>query len=169
MESFTGGNVYFYTPHAREFASGVYDDKTGLVKFRNVHWYTNLDHGRRHQPLPLMSMADNLKFNKKIQKNPNSYKKYDNYNAIEVPYTNAIPSDYDGVMGVPISFLDKYNPEQFEILGITDRQNTSGLRTKKYTLEDTPKFNDLNARSVLKISNTYKAVYARILIKHKRK
>ena len=62
-------------------------------------------------------MADNKKFNKQIQKNENSYQKYDNYDAIEVPYTNAIPCDYDGVMGVPISFLDKYNPEQFELVG----------------------------------------------------
>ena len=114
---FSGGNAYFYTPNVREFASGVYDPKTGLVKFRNVHWFTNLDHGRRHQLLKTMTMADNLKFNKKIQNNPNSYKKYDNYDAIEVPYTEAIPSDYDGIMGVPKSFLDKYNPDQFEILG----------------------------------------------------
>ncbi len=71
---------------------------------------------------------------------------------------------YSGVIGVPITFLDKYNPEQFEILGITDRQNTSGLRTKKYTAE-VPKYNDLNARSVLKIGDVYKAVYARVLIR----
>jgi len=114
---FNAGNAYFYTPDAREYASGVLDDKTGLVKFRNCHWFTNLDHGRRHETLPLMTMADNKKFNKQIQKNENSYKKYDNYDAIEVPYTNAIPSDYNSVMGVPISFLDKYNPEQFELLG----------------------------------------------------
>lgn len=84
-------------------------------------WFTNVEHGRRHQPLSLMTMADNKKFNKKIINNQNSYKKYDNYDAIEVPYTDAIPSDYAGVMGVPISFLDKYSPEQFEILGSTQR------------------------------------------------
>ena len=71
-------------------------------------------------------------------------------------------------MCVPITFLDKFNPEQFEILGITDRQNTSGLRTKKYKIEETPRANDLNARSVIKIGNNYKAVYARILIKNKK-
>lgn len=118
---FSGGNAYFYTPNIiREFASGVYDPKTKLVKFRNVHWFTNLDHGRRHEVIPLMTMAENLKFNKNIQKNPDSYKKYDNYDAIEVPYTEAIPSDYDGVMGVPVSFLDRYNPEQFEIIGMAE-------------------------------------------------
>lgn len=89
------------------------------VNMKNVSsiWITNLDHGRRHEPLQLMTMADNLKFNKKLN-GKNAYIEYDNYKAIEVPFTNAIPSDYKGVMGVPISFLDKYNPEQFEILGI---------------------------------------------------
>ena len=85
-------------------------------------WFTNLDHGRRHRPLSLMTMADNLKYSRHKQiKGKKKYEKYDNYDAIEVPYTDAIPSDHDGVMGVPISFLSKYNPEQFEILGATQR------------------------------------------------
>jgi hypothetical protein len=130
---FHAGNAYFFTPDAREYVSGVHDEKTGLVKFRNCHWFTNLDHGRRHQQLPLMTMTDNKKFNKQIQKNENSYQKYDNYDAIEVPFTNAIPSDYDGIMGVPISFLDKYSPEQFEILGATQRGCHDEVPdTKKY-------------------------------------
>ena len=81
-------------------------------------WFTNIQHGRRHEPLKLMTQADNEASNKRIIKNPNSYKSYDNYDAIEVPTTSGIPSDYVGVMGVPISFLDKYCPEQFEILGM---------------------------------------------------
>lgn len=101
-------------------------------------WFTNLDHGRRHQPLPLMTMEDNRRFNTKVQKNESSYLQYDNYDGIEVPYTNAIPSDYDGVMGVPISFLDKHNPDQFEILGTSDNGlvddaiKTSPGLTKKF-------------------------------------
>ena len=79
-------------------------------------WFTNIQHGRRHEPLKLMTQAENEKYNKRIRNNPNSYKKYDNYDAIEVPSTSGMPSDYVGVMGVPISFLDKYCPEQFEIL-----------------------------------------------------
>ncbi|GIW68051.1 MAG: putative adenine-specific methylase [Candidatus Parcubacteria bacterium] len=147
---FSGGNAYFYTPNIREFASGVYDPKTGLVKFRNVHWFTNLDHGRRHEFIPLMTMAENLKFNKKVKKNPNSYKKYDNYDAIEVPYTEAIPSDYKGIMGVPISFLDRYNPEQFEILGLDDhRVQPPNWRGRG------PELNG-------------KTLYRRIIIKHKK-
>ncbi len=94
------------------------------------------------------------------------YYKYDNYDAIEVSRVADIPKDYDGVMGVPITFMDKYNPDQFEILGITDRQNTSGLRTKKYTADDSPKYNDLNARSVLCVNGEYKQMYARILIRN---
>lgn len=87
-----------------------------LARSQSV-WLTNIDHGRRHQPLALMSMADNLRFSKhKELKGKTAYDRYDNYDAIEVPFTDAIPSDYDGVMGVPISFLDKYCPEQFEIL-----------------------------------------------------
>ena len=83
-------------------------------------WFTNLEHGIRREPLHLMTMEDNLKFNKGIINDSNSYQQYDNYKAIEVPKTNGIPSDYTGVMGVPISFLDKFNPEQFEILGTSD-------------------------------------------------
>ncbi len=87
-----------------------------IAEAARSRWFTNLDHGRRHQPLPLMTMADNLKFSKHKEIKEQGYLKYDNYDAIEVPYTDAIPSDYDGVMGVPITFLDKYCPEQFEII-----------------------------------------------------
>ena len=94
----------------------------GVVYLRSPSvWFTNLDHGRRHEKLPLMTMADNIKFNKHKEIQGKEYQKYDNYDAIEVPFTDSIPSDYDGVMGVPISFLDKYSPEQFEILGATQR------------------------------------------------
>ena len=96
-------------------------EKLGYVgdytRLGNSCWFTNIEHGRRHQPLPLMTMADNLKFSKhKDIRGKESYEMYDNYDAIEVPYTDAIPNDYDGVMGVPISYLDKYCPEQFEII-----------------------------------------------------
>lgn len=97
-----------------------------------VCWFTNLDHGRRHQPLSLMTMEENLKYSKhKTIKAKKSYEKYDNYDAIEVSFADAIPSDYDAVMGVPITFLDKYSPEQFEILGSDAYDGTPP--TKKYT------------------------------------
>lgn len=88
-----------------------------IVATNNALWLTNLDHGRRHNPLSLMTMAENEKYSKHKEVKGVGYLKYDNYDAIEVPYTDAIPSDYHGVMGVPISFLDKYNPDQFEIVG----------------------------------------------------
>jgi hypothetical protein len=82
----------------------------------NTCWFTNIDHGRRHEPLKLMTMADNLRFNKKM-KGKTAYTNYFNYDAIEVPNLDLIPSDYYGEMGVPLSFIGKYCPEQFEIVG----------------------------------------------------
>ena len=120
---FPNGNAYFRPHVLNEYAAGVYDAETNLVKFRNCIWLTNVDHGRRHEPLSLMTMADNLRFSKhKELRGKQAYDRYDNYDAIEVPFTDAIPSDYEGVMGVPISFLDKYCPEQFEILGCTESE-----------------------------------------------
>jgi hypothetical protein len=83
-----------------------------------------------------MTMADNLKFSRhKEIKGKNSYIHYENYDAIEVPYTDAIPSDYDGKMGVPISFLDKYCPEQFEIIGQTQGDSGKELGLKPFPRE----------------------------------
>ena len=111
-------------------------------------WFTNIQHGRRHEPLRLMSMKENQKYNKRIIRNLDSYKKYDNYDAIEVPVTAGIPGDYTGVMGVPISFLDKYCPEQFEIVGLD-----------RYTV---PKEALVGGR----VAVEGKPRYARILIRH---
>lgn len=79
--------------------------------------------------------------------------------------TNDIPADFDGPMGVPITFLDKYNPEQFEILGITDRDNNSGLKTRVYTREDGPKYSDMNRRGAVRINGQLKPTYARVFIR----
>ncbi len=130
----------------------------GVVKARaQAIWLTNVEIKKRYEDLYLCEKYT-----------PEKYPIFDNYNAINVNFTKAIPEDYKGIMGVPITFLSKYNPEQFEILGITDRANTSGLRTKKYTADDTPMYNDLNARGVIKTGNTYQAIYPRVLIKNKR-
>lgn len=157
---FAQGNAYFRIPEslAREYAEGVYDEETSIVHFRNVDWFTNIEHGRRHEPLPLMTMDDNLRFNNRIMKNPDAYKTYDNYDAIEVPVTAGIPSDYEGVMGVPISFFDKYSPEQFEILGITE----SNLKGGSGDLWD-------QTSGVKHPLIAGKRKYARIFIKHKTK
>lgn len=105
---FNGGNAYFKTPYSKDFAEGVYNEETGLVKFRNVAWFTNLDIKKRHEDLPLYKKYSF-----------DEYPAYNNYDAINVDKTKEIPYDYKGVMGVPISFLDKFNPKQFDILGIT--------------------------------------------------
>jgi hypothetical protein len=107
--AFHGGNAYFATPYAKEFATGVYNEETGLVKFRNVTWFTNLEIEKRNEKLLLY---------KTYYGNEDEYPKYDNYDAINVDKTKDIPGDYEGVMGVPISFLDKHNPKQFEIVGL---------------------------------------------------
>jgi len=127
--------MYFQVPDDFVYADSYkFERELSGVKVNRVAgvcWFTNLDHGRRHKPLVLMSMANNLKFNKKLK--GKEYQKYDNYDAIEVPYVDAIPSDYDGVMGVPISFLDKYCPYQFDILGSTQRGCHDEVPdTKKY-------------------------------------
>lgn len=114
---FQSGTAYFQSPVKRNYADGVYDDETQLVKFGNVCWFTNIDHGRRHQPIPLMTEADNIKFSKHKEVRGIGYRKYFNFDAIEVPFTDAIPSDFKGLMGVPMSFIEKYSPEQFEIVG----------------------------------------------------
>ncbi|WP_407689712.1 adenine-specific methyltransferase EcoRI family protein [Mycobacterium sp. HUMS_1102779] len=96
------------------------DELHDYTRLGNSCWFTNIDHGRRHEPLQLMSQADNIKFSRHKEVRGVGYPAYDNFPAIEVPFTDAIPSDYDGLMGVPITFLDKYNPDQFEIVGSSE-------------------------------------------------
>ena len=94
-------------------------DKDGNIiqNIMGVIWFTNIDHGRRHEPLPLMTMEDNILYSKHKEIKGKGYVHYENYDAIDVPYADAIPADYDGVMGVPLTFLDRYCPDQFEIIG----------------------------------------------------
>lgn len=123
--SIHSGDRAFYVPDDYPLnASGCGVDAEGrrFIRVKGVRWYTNLDFGQRHEMLLLDTMAHNLKFNKRLRKKLETtygaleYPRFDNYDVIEVPFTECIPSDYDGVMAVPITFLDKYNPEQFEIL-----------------------------------------------------
>lgn len=96
------------------------------TRLGNSCWFTNIDHGRRHTPIRLMTMAENFKHSRhKDVRQRKKYDKYDNIDAIEIPYSDAIPSDYNGIMGVPISFIDKYCPEQFEIIGQMANTNIS--------------------------------------------
>jgi len=116
-------------------------DTEVYTRLGNSCWFTNIQHGRRHSPLTLMSMDENLRTNKRIRNNPHSYTTYDNFDAIEVPVTSGIPSDYTGAMGVPISFLDKYNPDQFEIIKFRHGNDGKDLRYRQVTRElKTPYF-----------------------------
>ncbi|MBQ7711957.1 MAG: adenine-specific methyltransferase EcoRI family protein [Bacteroidales bacterium] len=127
------------------------------AKFGNICWFTNLDHTRRHDTIDLFKPY-----------NPSEYKQYDNYDAIDIPAIANIPCDYDGAMGVPITFLCNYNPDQFEILGITDRGNEYGLKTKEYTKTDTPKYGDLNRRGAIWVNGELKSTFAKLLIRRRR-
>lgn len=132
-QSISSGDREFGVPDSYPLESaGWRIDEEGkkYIRVKGVRWFTNLDHGRRHQPLPLMTKADNKKFSKHKEVKGVGYQKYDNYDAIEVPFTDAIPSDYQGVMGVPISFLDKYSPEQFEIVKFRHGNDDKDLRLK---------------------------------------
>jgi Adenine-specific methyltransferase EcoRI len=175
---FTNGNAFFSSPTPRDYATGVFDEGTGLLKFRNVVWFSTIDHGRRHEPLALMTEAENIKFSRHKGIKDVGYQKYDNYDAIEVPRTESIPSDHEGVMGVPISFLSKYNPDQFEIVGMCENLDVYGLKTKVYSTQEckdaylkkfgVPGTYDLNARSVILKDGLLEKVYSRILIRHKK-
>ena len=159
--------------------------KGDYTRLGNSCWFTNMDHGRRHHPLTVIPLAVHTEFSRHRDIRNVGFQKYDNYDAIEVPYTDAIPSDYEGVMGVPISFLDKYCPEQFEIIGIT--KTWFGLANKTYPEQIQVDKNGketavtkLNDGAVLKLSeepcgetyyrvgsDIYQQVYARLLIRHK--
>lgn len=128
--------VWLGTSSPKEFntPNGTTKKVSGLTR-----WFTNLDHGMRHEELILDTMANNLRFNKRLRKKLTSYgdvkhySKYDNYNAIEVPFMQCIPSDYDGIMGVPVTFFDKYNPEQFEVIGASQRHcHDRMVETRQY-------------------------------------
>lgn len=110
----------FIVPHGYDLygtEARVNEKGQRIVSTNSCLWLTNIEHGKRHQPLSLMTLENNKKFSKHKEVKGIGYKKYDNYDAIDVPFTDAIPSDYEGVMGVPLTFMDKYCPEQFEIVG----------------------------------------------------
>jgi hypothetical protein len=112
--------AHFIAPHYEDTASDA-DHREGMIRISGVVWYTNIDHNKRHEEMILV---------KRYHGNEADYPQYDNYDAIEVSKTQDIPMDYAGVMGVPITFLTKYNPDQFEIIGATESEGTgfsSGL------------------------------------------
>jgi|SRR5690554_2992322 len=159
--------MYFRVPEDFEYAKSYKFEREQngekVNRVPGVCWFTNIDHGRRHQPLPLMTMDDNIKFSKHKQIKGKEYQKYDNYNAIEVPFTSAIPSDFNGAMGVPITFLDKYSPEQFVIINALNRYSI---------FDDDELIINRNENRIgnhmCSINNGERFTYFRIIIKHKK-
>ena len=174
---FKGGAGHFINKFYEDYASAS-DRKEGMIRVSGVHWFTNLEIKKRQEDIIL--------YRKYIEEN---YPKYDNFDAINIDVTKEIPMDYKGYMGVPITFMDKYNPEQFEIIAlgivgsidftcnkkmeIFNKQgeltgkytfNAKGTLYKKYNpkIDKTPSFKDC------KTGELYKSIYARIIIKNKR-
>jgi hypothetical protein len=160
---FKGNAGHFINEHYDDYATAS-DHKEGMIRVSGVTWFTNLEIPKRNEELVLYRKY-----------NPDDYPKYDNYDAIEVGKTADIPEDYAGVMGVPITFMDKYCPEQFEILGMCENEDLYGLKTRVYNRTECQnayyaKFGkkgsyDLNASGVLTLGGIQEKVYQRILIR----
>ncbi|MBQ8207884.1 MAG: adenine-specific methyltransferase EcoRI family protein [Clostridia bacterium] len=156
--SIHSGDREFQVPDSYPLnAAGFRIDENGkkYIRVKGVRWFSNIEHGRRHQPMSLMTMDDNIKFSKHKEIRNIGYSAYDNYDAIEIPFTDSIPSDCSGIMGVPITFLDKYCPEQFEILGMSA---SAGYNKDIVGLDF---LGEKDARCIVNGKNTY----ARIFIK----
>jgi hypothetical protein len=157
------------------------DDERDYTRLGNSCWFTNIDHGRRHEPLRLMTEADNIKFSKHKDIRGVGYSTYDNYDGIEVPFVDAIPSDYDGMMGVPITFLDRFNPDQFEIVGSSEGDYTptktygpknrvvSGVRMKSNTgtLSCVVRTESFGPGTHFDVGYPVKGIYKRLFIRRK--
>ncbi len=177
-----GGAMFYEIPEAvvnldqvKEIRTDENGKKQYITRVQGVRWFTNLDHGRLHQPIPLMTESDVIKFSTN-----KPFVSYDNYDAIEIALVKNIPKDYAGVMGVPISFLDKYSPEQFEILGTSDNgivddkyKKTPGLSQKfvddYYKAGGTGAYKEGNPTAGYYEDGIAKMSYKRIFIKHKKK
>jgi len=158
---FRGGAGHFISNY--EDTATANDRKEGMIRVSGVHWFTNLDIAKRHEDLILYKAYT-----------PEDYPKYDNYDAINVDKTKEIPMDYQGAMGVPITFLDKYNPEQFEILGLGISNSGLDVGVRPYKPEHKKYRKEVQKRGAVDgdlymIKNDEVVVpYARILIKNKR-
>jgi len=160
-QSIHSGDREFRVPeHYPLEAAGCRVDGNGIryIRVKGVRWFTNMDYPKRHEPMTLY---------KRYKGHEDEFPRYDNYDAIEISKTADIPFDYDGVMGVPITYLDKHCYTQFAILGMTQRDNIWGLQTKVYTPKDSPKYGDMNRRSIIKDGDNYILLYARLLIQRR--
>ena len=174
---FKGGAAHFINTHYEDYASAG-DHKEGMIRVSGVVWFTNIDIKKRHEELVMYKTY-----------NPEEFPKYENYEAINVDKSTDIPMDYDGVIGVPITFLDKYSPDQFEIVGLgivgsceftNERRmeilDKNGIPTGKYTVNAKGTLYRKHLESDKKpaafkdceTGELYQSIYARILIKRKK-
>lgn len=174
---FKGGAAHFINTHYEDYASAG-DHKEGMIRVSGVVWFTNIDIKKRHEELVMYKTY-----------NPEEFPKYENYEAINVDKSTDIPIDYDGVIGVPITFLDKYSPDQFEIVGLgivgsceftNERRmeilDKNGVPTGKYTVNAKGTLYRKHLESDKKpaafkdceTGELYQSIYARILIKRKK-
>lgn len=174
---FKGGAAHFINTHYEDYASAG-DHKEGMIRVSGVVWFTNIDIKKRHEELVMYKTY-----------NPEEFPKYENYEAINVDKSTDIPMDYDGVIGVPITFLDKYSPDQFEIVGLgivgscefkNERRmeilDKNGVPTGKYTVNAKGTLYRKHLESDKKpaafkdceTGELYQSIYARILIKRKK-
>ena len=176
------GGMDFYVPDEYTESKNIKVDANGrrYINVPGPRWFTNIDNGWRHNPLLLDTMAHNLKYNKKLRRKLEQdfgmveYPYYGNFDAIEVPITECIPSDYDGIMGVPITFFDKYAPEQFEILALSsgDFSLDIGVRPYREVLTGRnleiidAKRPNMGAMFVFKADGTPALSYKRLLIRY---
>jgi hypothetical protein len=163
----SSGDREFGVPESYPLESAgwrVDEDGSKYIRVKGVRWFTNIEHGKRHQPLPLMTMADNIKFSKHKEVRGFGYQSYANFEGLEVPFTDAIPSDFAGFIGVPISFLDKYSPEQFEIVGSSGElgQAISEIAPPGSYQQGGPSFYLKN------IDGKFERLYKRLVIRHRR-
>ncbi len=158
---YTNFNVgmFFVVPDDWKKFHHIDENGKKIARVSTSCWFTNLDVKKHKEDLILF---------KTYIGNESEYPKYDNYDAIEVSQVANIPMDYAGQMGVPITFVDKYNPDQFEIIGFTHRNDPYNLKTKIYTKEDADNFNDLNGSPIVKNGNQVKFIYMRIIIRNKK-
>lgn len=158
---YTNFNVgmFFVVPDEWEKFHHIDENGKKIARVSTSCWFTNLEVKKHTEDLILY---------KTYKGNEDDYPKYENYDAIEVSKVADIPIDFDGHMGVPITFVDKHNPEQFEIIGFTHRNDPYNLKTKIYTKKDADNFNDLNGSPIIKNGNEFKFIYMRIIIKNKR-
>ena len=164
--------MYFFVPKGFEYTSSYKFERMmgghAVNRVPGVCWFTNIEHGRRHEPMKLMTMKDNLRYGRHKDLQSKGYIHYANYDAIDVPYSDAIPDDYDGTMGVPITFLDKYCPEQFVIIGQTQGDSGKELGLKPFDRELKKLNNSLrDGQLYYMMDGKPEKPYARILIRKK--